>query len=61
MLINRYRQEKALTSDKVVAMKEALHKSFSAISSSSLTTIVGLFSSFIYELYNRKRFRFSFS
>ena len=42
MLINRYRQEKALTSDKVVAMKEALHKSFSAISSSSLTTIVGL-------------------
>lgn len=42
MLINRYRQEKAINNDKVTAMKEALHKSFTSISSSSITTIVGL-------------------
>ena len=42
MLINRYRQEKEKNNDKVEAMKEALYKSFSAISSSSVTTIVGL-------------------
>lgn len=42
MLINRYRQEKENTKDKVEAMQEALYKSFSSISSSSLTTIVGL-------------------
>lgn len=42
MLINRYRQEKENYTDKVKAMKEALYKSFSSISSSSLTTIVGL-------------------
>lgn len=42
MLINRYKQEKENTSDKVQAMKDALYKSFASISSSSLTTIVGL-------------------
>lgn len=42
MLINRYRQEKVINDNKVIAMKEALHKSFSSISSSSITTIVGL-------------------
>ena len=42
MLMNRYRQEKERTSNKVTAMKEALYKSFSSISSSSVTTIVGL-------------------
>lgn len=42
MLINRYMQEKANNTNKVEAMKEALHKSFRAISSSSVTTIVGL-------------------
>ncbi len=44
MLISRYQQEKETASDKVEAMKEALYKSFSAISSSSVTTIVGLVS-----------------
>lgn len=42
MLMNRYRQEKEKCSDKVKAMKEALYKAFKAISSSSVTTIVGL-------------------
>lgn len=42
MLMNRYRQEKKHENDKVIAMKKALYKAFLAISSSSLTTIVGL-------------------
>ncbi len=42
MLMNRYRQEKINTTDDVEAMKKALYASFKAISSSSLTTIVGL-------------------
>ena len=42
MLSNRYRQEKARNKDKITAMKDALYQSFGAISSSSLTTIVGL-------------------
>lgn len=42
MLMSRYRQEKKTEKDNVVAMKKALFKSFSSISSSSVTTIVGL-------------------
>lgn len=42
MLINRYRQEKEKNPDNIEAMKEALYKSFTSISSSSVTTIVGL-------------------
>ncbi len=42
MLINRYRQEKEGEKDDVRAMKKALYASFKAISSSSITTIVGL-------------------
>ena len=42
MLMNRYNQEKANEKDKVIAMKKALHKAFQSISSSSVTTIVGL-------------------
>ncbi len=42
MLMNRYDQEKEKEKDKVKAMKEALHKAFQSISSSSVTTIVGL-------------------
>ena len=42
MLSNRYKQEKQHYKNKIDAMKEALYHSFSAISSSSLTTIVGL-------------------
>ncbi len=42
MLMNRYSQEKKEEKDKVKAMKKALNKSFSSISSSSITTIVGL-------------------
>ena len=42
MLMNRYRQEKEQEKDNVVAMKKALYKSFLSISSSSVTTIVGL-------------------
>ena len=42
MLINRYRQEKETEKDDVKAMKKALLDSFSSISSSSVTTIVGL-------------------
>ena len=44
MLMNRYDQEKETEKDKVKAMKKALHKSFESISSSSVTTIVGLLS-----------------
>lgn len=48
MLMNRYRQEKLATkaktnAEKQAAMKAALAHSFSSISSSSITTVVGLF------------------
>ncbi len=42
MLMNRYDQEKKKEKNKVKAMKSALHKAFLSISSSSVTTIVGL-------------------
>lgn len=42
MLMERYRQEKETEPDKVAAMKKALHHAFTAISSSSITTVVGL-------------------
>lgn len=42
MLMNRYRQEKKLTGNKYDAMKNALGNAFTAISSSSVTTIVGM-------------------
>ena len=42
MLTNRFKQEKEKTDNKIDAMEEALYQSFKAISSSSLTTIVGL-------------------
>lgn len=42
MLMNRYTQEKTNTRDNKEAMKNALHNAFASISSSSVTTIVGL-------------------
>lgn len=42
MLMNRFREECEHENDKIKAMKNALYHSFGAISSSSLTTIVGL-------------------
>ena len=42
MLINRYRQEKVTEKDNVKAMKNALYNAAKSISSSSVTTIVGL-------------------
>ncbi len=42
MLMNRYRQEKETEKNNVKAMKKALHDAFGSISSSSITTIVGL-------------------
>ena len=42
MLTNRFRQEKKKNPNKKEAMKEALYHSFKAISSSSVTTVVGL-------------------
>lgn len=42
MLMNRYAQEKQKEIDKVKAMKNALYNAFKSISSSSVTTIVGL-------------------
>lgn len=42
MLMNRYSQEKEKTDNKVEAMKNALLNAFKSISSSSVTTIVGL-------------------
>ena len=42
MLMNRYDQEKKIEKDNIKAMKNALYKAFTAISSSSATTIVGL-------------------
>ena len=42
MLMNRFRQEKETEKDKIKAMENALYHSFKSISSSSVTTIVGL-------------------
>ncbi len=42
MLMNRYMQEKEKETDNVKAMKNALYNAFLSISSSSITTIVGL-------------------
>lgn len=42
ILMNRYRQEKALEPDKKIAMKSALANAFPAVASSALTTVVGL-------------------
>ena len=42
MLSNIYRQEREKEKDKTKAMKNALYNSFKAISSSSITTVVGL-------------------
>ncbi len=42
MLMNRYRQEKEKTKEDTLAMKRALYASVRSISSSSVTTIVGL-------------------
>lgn len=42
MLMDRYNQEKEKQKDTVKAMKNALYHSFKSISSSSITTIVGL-------------------
>lgn len=42
MLLNRYRQEKRSEENKSEAMKKALQNGFAAISSSSITTIVGM-------------------
>jgi len=42
MLMNRYAQEKKNETDKIKAMKNALYNAFTSISSSSVTTIVGL-------------------
>ena len=42
ILMNRYRQERALTNDRPAAMTVALKNAFSSISSSGLTTVVGL-------------------
>ena len=42
MLLNRYRQQRKLTSDKQEAMRQALSLSFGAITGSSLTTFAGL-------------------
>ena len=42
MLINRYRQEREKEADKVTAMKRTMANAFTSISSSSVTTIVGL-------------------
>ena len=42
MLLNRYRQQRKLTTDKHQAMREALSLSFGAITGSSLTTFAGL-------------------
>jgi predicted RND superfamily exporter protein len=42
MLIDRFRQEKQVSDDKTDAMKKAVRRSFIAISSSAVTTIVGM-------------------
>lgn len=42
ILMNRFRQEQSNFNNKIDAMKEALYKSVGSISSSSVTTVVGL-------------------
>ena len=42
MLMSRYNQEKKVEKDKIKAMKNALYNAFQSISSSSITTVVGL-------------------
>ena len=42
IVMNRYRQERALEPDKNKAMKKALVNAFSSVTSSSFTTVVGL-------------------
>lgn len=42
ILMNRYKQERTVCDDKRTAMESAVHYAFSSISSSALTTIVGL-------------------
>ena len=42
ILMNRYRQEQVKNKSKVDAMKDALNKSVNSITSSSITTVVGL-------------------
>lgn len=42
ILMNRYRQERLVSSDKAAAMKEAIRGSSSAVLSSALTTVVSL-------------------
>ena len=42
IMMNRYRQERKLEPDKIHAMKSAWAKAFASVSSSSLTTVVGL-------------------
>ncbi len=42
ILMNRYRQEKAVQPDKYEAMKQALTNSFSSVASSGMTTVIGL-------------------
>ncbi|MEE0980903.1 MAG: MMPL family transporter, partial [Acutalibacteraceae bacterium] len=42
ILMNRYRQEKANTDNKFDAMKKALANAFSSVTSSGMTTVIGL-------------------
>lgn len=42
ILMNRYRQEKAMAPDKYTAMKNALKNAFSSVASSGMTTVIGL-------------------
>ncbi len=42
ILMNRYRQEKKTAADKYDAMKNALRNSFSSVTSSGMTTVIGL-------------------
>ena len=42
IMMNRYRQEKALCHDKLEAMKKAIANAFSSVAGSAFTTIVGL-------------------
>lgn len=42
MLLNRYRQQRLVTEDKIQAMQDSLVLSFGAITGSSITTFVGL-------------------
>ncbi len=60
-LLHRYVEEKEKHKDKEQAMIESIHKTFISISSSSLTTIAGFFSSYDYEICYWERFRYGFS